>query len=184
MSHIQEGLDQSPSSAKSAESEVYSNQTEGSQNGRPLFERFPMRIVTIPVHRDVPELVRNTSPEVQSLVSSHQSEASSTRISRATSHISERPLLTVPEVAVIASNSPPPSHSLLPLPLDLLAFFAEHTPPATISADDPVGDALGIVLHAVATADPLVSPSKPPRATHYREPPPTTPAPPGVDYYH
>ena len=59
MSHIQEGLDQSPPSAKPAESEAYSNQTEGSQNGRPHFERFPMRIVTIPVHRDVPELVHN-----------------------------------------------------------------------------------------------------------------------------
>src|SRR5579863_1407098 len=60
MSHIQEGLDQSPLSAKLAESEAYSNQTEGSQNGRPHFERFPMRIVTIPVYRDIPELVRNT----------------------------------------------------------------------------------------------------------------------------
>src|SRR5579863_2908514 len=127
------------------------------------------------------------SPEAQSLISSRRSEASSTGISRATSHISERPLLTVPEVAIIASNSPPPSHSLLPLPLDISAFFAEHPPPATIGTDDPVGDALGIIMHVVATADPLVSssepPPEPPRATHYREPLPTTPAPLGVDYY-
>src|SRR5579863_10364067 len=132
-----------------------------------------------------------SSPEAQSLISSRRSEASSTGVSRATSRIPERPLLTVPEVAIIASDSPPPSHSLLPLPFDISAFFAEHPPPAAIGADDPVGDALGIVLHAVATADPLVSPSRPPpepspeppRATHYREPLPTTPAPPGVDYY-
>src|SRR5579863_239313 len=131
------------------------------------------------------------SPEAQSLISSHRSEASSTGVSRATSHIPERPLLTVPEVAIIASDSPPPSHSLLPLPFDISAFFAEHPPPAAIGADDPVGDALGLVLHAVATADPLVPPSEspsepppePPRATHYREPLPTTPALPGVDYY-
>src|SRR5579863_6001423 len=60
MSHIQEGLDQSPPSAKSAKSEAYSNEPEGSQNGRPHFERFPMRIVMIPVHPDIPELVRNS----------------------------------------------------------------------------------------------------------------------------
>src|SRR5579863_10047117 len=131
------------------------------------------------------------SPEAQSLISSRRSEASLTGVSRATSRIPERPLLTVPEVAIIASDSPPPSHSLLPLPFDISAFFAEHHPPAAIGADDPVGDALGLVLHAVATADPLAPPSEspseppsePPRATHYREPLPTTPAPPGVDYY-
>src|SRR5579863_8998470 len=132
-----------------------------------------------------------SSPEAQSLISSRRSEASSAGVSRATSRITERPLLTVPEVAISASDSPPPSHSLLPLPLDITDFFAAYPPPATIGADDPVGDALGIVLHAVATADPLVPPSEspseppsePPRATHYREPLPTTPAPPGVDYY-
>src|SRR5579863_9708467 len=129
------------------------------------------------------------SPEAQSLISSRWSEASSTGMSRATSRISERPLLTVPEVAITVSDSPPPSHSLLPLPLAITDFFSAYPPPATISPDDPVGDALGIVMHAVATADPLVSPSEPPsepppeppRATHYREPLPTTPAPPGVD---
>src|SRR5579863_8106000 len=63
MSHIQEGLDQSPPSAKSAKPEAYSNETEGSQNGRPHFERFPMRIVTIPVHRDISELVHNRIPK-------------------------------------------------------------------------------------------------------------------------
>src|SRR5579863_5944694 len=60
------------------------------------------------------------SPETQSLISSHRSEASSTGMSRATSILSDRPRLTIPEVAIIASNLPPPSHSLLPLPLDLL----------------------------------------------------------------
>src|SRR5579863_6059249 len=128
-----------------------------------------------------------SSPEAQSLISSCRSEASSTGVSRATSRITEQPLFTVPEVAITVSDSPPPSHSLLPLPLDITDFFAAYPPPATIGADDPVGDALGIVLHAVATADPLVSPSEPssepPRASHYREPLPTTPAPPGVDYY-
>src|SRR5579863_7140315 len=59
MSHILEGLDQSPPSVKSIESEAYSNEPEGSQNGRPHFESLPMRIVMIPVHRDVPELVHN-----------------------------------------------------------------------------------------------------------------------------
>ena len=59
MSHILEGLDQSPLSVKSVESEAYSNEPKESQNGRPHFESVPMRIVTIPVHRDVPELVRN-----------------------------------------------------------------------------------------------------------------------------
>src|SRR5579863_5733929 len=102
------------------------------------------------------------SPEAQSLISSRRSEASSTGMSRATSRISERPLLTVPEVAISVSDSPPPSHSLLPLPLDITDFFAAYPPPATIGADDPVGDALGIVLHAVATADPLASSSEPP----------------------
>src|SRR5579863_8121577 len=110
------------------------------------------------------------SPELQSLISSCRSEVSSTGMSRASSHIPERPLLTVPEVAIIASDSPPPSHSLLPLPLDISAFFAEHPPPAAIGADDPVGDALGLVLHAVATADPLVPPSESPS-----EPPPEPP---------
>src|SRR5579863_3013745 len=65
MSHILEGLDQSPPQAKSVDtspSEAYSNEPEGSQNGRPHFERFPMRIVMIPVHGDVPEPVRNRSP--------------------------------------------------------------------------------------------------------------------------
>src|SRR5579863_7409769 len=64
MSHILEGLDQSPpkpNQSISVDPEAYSNETEGSQNGRPHFERFPMRIVTILVHRDVPELVRNMS---------------------------------------------------------------------------------------------------------------------------
>ena len=62
MSHILEGLNQSPLLAKLVELKAYSNQTEGSQNGRPHFERFPMRIVTIPAHGDVPELVRNITP--------------------------------------------------------------------------------------------------------------------------
>src|SRR5579863_1431373 len=132
-----------------------------------------------------------SSAEAQSIISRRRSEASSTGVSRATSSISSRPLLSIPEVAIIASNSPPPSHSLQPLPFDITAFFAEHPPPDTIGADDPVGDALGIVLHAVATADPLLPPYEPsseplseaPRATHYREPLPTTPAPPGVNYY-
>src|SRR5579863_9609699 len=131
------------------------------------------------------------SPEAQSLISSRRSEASSTGMSRATSCIPEQPLLTVPEVAITVSDSPPPSHSLLPLPLDITDFFAAYPPPATIGANDPVGDALGIVLHAVANADPLIPPSESPseplseplRVTHYREPLPTTPAPPGVDYY-
>src|SRR5579863_610187 len=127
-----------------------------------------------------------SSPEAQSLISSRRSEASSTGVSRATSRITDRPLLTVPEVAIIASDSPPPSHSLLP-PLDISAFFAELPPPDTIGPEDPVGDTLGIIMHAVATADPLVSssepPPEPPRTTHYRDPLPTTPAPPGVDHY-
>ena len=59
MSHILEGLNQSPSSVKSVKSEAYSNKTEGSQNGRPHFNPVLMRIVVIPVHRDIPELVRN-----------------------------------------------------------------------------------------------------------------------------
>src|SRR5579863_9625469 len=55
-----------------------------------------------------------SSSEAQSLISSRRSKASSTEISRATSRIPEQHLLTVPEVAIVASNSPPPSHSLLP----------------------------------------------------------------------
>src|SRR5579863_44701 len=61
MSHILEGLNQSPPSVKSFESEAYSNEPEGSQNDRPHFESVPMHIVTIPVHRDVSELVHNKS---------------------------------------------------------------------------------------------------------------------------
>src|SRR5579863_8139382 len=60
MSHILEGLNQSPSSVKSVESEAYSSEPEGSQNGRPHFKSVPMHIVTIPVHRNIPELVRNS----------------------------------------------------------------------------------------------------------------------------
>src|SRR5579863_9879152 len=62
MSHILERLDQSPLSAKSVKSEAYSNEPEGSQNGRPHFEQVPMRIVMIPVHKDVPRLVHNSRP--------------------------------------------------------------------------------------------------------------------------
>src|SRR5579863_5712597 len=70
MSHILEGLDQSPPKAKSvciSQTEAYSNEPEGSQNGRPHFERFPMHIVTIPVHRDVPKSVRNSIIEATAL---------------------------------------------------------------------------------------------------------------------
>src|SRR5579863_753302 len=104
-------------------------------------------------------------------------------MSRATSLISDRPLLIIPDVAIIANGSPPPSHSLLGPPTDISGLWAEHTPPATIGADDPVGNALEIMLHAVATADPLISPSEPLTGRHYREPLPTTPAPLGVNYY-
>src|SRR5579863_5255777 len=65
MSHILEGLDQSPPSVKSVKPEAYSNEPEGSQNGRPHFKRVPMCIVMIPVHRDVPELVCNSSNTTQ-----------------------------------------------------------------------------------------------------------------------
>src|SRR5579863_5614135 len=68
MSHILEGLDQSPPYAKSVEPEAYSNDPEGSQNGRPHFEQFPMHIVTIPVHPDVPELVRNRTAEAPTIL--------------------------------------------------------------------------------------------------------------------
>src|SRR5579863_3827618 len=62
MSHILEGLDQGPPKPNQSIPVLQRHtvaEPEGSQNGRPHFERFPMRIVTIPVHRDVPELVRN-----------------------------------------------------------------------------------------------------------------------------
>src|SRR5579863_2809683 len=60
MSHILEGLDQSPPSVKSDESEAYSSEPEGSQNGRPHFESVSMHIVMILVHRNMPELVHNS----------------------------------------------------------------------------------------------------------------------------
>src|SRR5579863_4247316 len=37
----------------------------GPRMADPIFEQFPMRIVTIPVHRDVPKSVRNNSLEIQ-----------------------------------------------------------------------------------------------------------------------
>src|SRR5579863_3192727 len=62
MSHILEGLDQGPPKPNQSIPVLQRHtvaEPEGSQNGRPHFERFPMRIVTIPVHRDVPKSVHN-----------------------------------------------------------------------------------------------------------------------------
>src|SRR5579863_8277355 len=66
MSHILEGLDQGPPKPNQSIPVLQRHtvaEPEGSQNGRPHFERFPMRIVTIPVHRDISELVHNRIPK-------------------------------------------------------------------------------------------------------------------------
>ena len=88
-------------------------------------------------------------------------------MSRDTSHTSDQPFSTPSDVAIIASDSLPPSHSLLGPPTDISILWAEHTPPATIGTNNPVGDALKLIMHAIATTDPLIPPSEPPASHHY-----------------
>src|SRR5579863_5434978 len=87
--------------------------TQGRERGRGSRQRATRRRRYPYPERSGEEGRTTPSPETQSIISSCRSEASLTGMSRATSLIPDRPLLTIPDVAIIANGSPSPSHSLL-----------------------------------------------------------------------
>ena len=85
-------------------------------------------------------------------------------LSRELTHSSDIPCSTPPDISIIPSSSPPPSHS--PHPLAGLTP-AHHK--VFLSADDPVSDAVRLIAEAVASADPEVCYHLPPGGNHYRD---------------